>query len=192
MTLMRNGRDRRSENPFRATRGKNACVWDRSADHIRASGHNGCIQRPDTWLHPNASRKRQILFPCTAGAVHTRHIATFCGAHKAFEFASAFEELWIRILLSAAQSARRKRRLSKHPGNFRRTPTDDDRTSQAQGRKFPPSVFMRRAATGLIVNELDPMPVGCGLACAIPRTAAPARRRTARTAPRDRSMRSCR
>jgi hypothetical protein len=43
----------------------------KSADHIRASGHNGCIQRPDTWLHPNASRKRQILFPCTAGAVHT-------------------------------------------------------------------------------------------------------------------------
>jgi hypothetical protein len=26
MTLMRNGRDRRSENPFRATRGKNACL----------------------------------------------------------------------------------------------------------------------------------------------------------------------
>src|SRR5215510_14499347 len=25
MTLMRNGRDRRSENPLRATRGKNAC-----------------------------------------------------------------------------------------------------------------------------------------------------------------------
>jgi hypothetical protein len=35
--------------------------WDRSADHIRASSQNGCIQRPDTWLHPNASRKRQIL-----------------------------------------------------------------------------------------------------------------------------------
>jgi hypothetical protein len=45
--------------------------WDRSADHIRASSHNGCTQTPDTWLHPNASRKRQILFPCTAGAVHT-------------------------------------------------------------------------------------------------------------------------
>jgi hypothetical protein len=48
-------------------------VWDRSADHIRARSHNGCIQRPDTWLHPNDSRKRQNLFPCTAGAgaVHT-------------------------------------------------------------------------------------------------------------------------
>src|SRR6516162_8707836 len=50
-----------------------AVDWDRSADHIRARGHNGCIQRPDTWLHPNVSRKRQILFPCTAGAVHTWH-----------------------------------------------------------------------------------------------------------------------
>src|SRR5262249_14919981 len=39
--------------------------------HIRASSHNGCIQRPNTWLHPNVSRKGQILFPCTAGAVHT-------------------------------------------------------------------------------------------------------------------------
>src|ERR1700704_1212986 len=26
-TLMRNGRDRRSENPISATRGKNACFW---------------------------------------------------------------------------------------------------------------------------------------------------------------------
>jgi hypothetical protein len=34
------------------------------------SGPAGCIQRPDTWLHPNVSRKGQILFPCTAGAVH--------------------------------------------------------------------------------------------------------------------------
>jgi len=25
-------------------------VWDRSADHIRASGQNGRLQRPDTWL----------------------------------------------------------------------------------------------------------------------------------------------
>ena len=74
MTSVRNGRDRRSENPFRATRGKNAAfVWDRSVDHIRASGHNGCIQRPDTWLHPNVSRRRQILLPCIAGAVHTWH-----------------------------------------------------------------------------------------------------------------------
>jgi len=32
-----------------------------SADHIRASGRNGRIQRPDARLHPNDSRKRQIL-----------------------------------------------------------------------------------------------------------------------------------
>jgi hypothetical protein len=32
----------------------------RSADHIRDSGQSGCIQRPDTWLYPNASLKRQV------------------------------------------------------------------------------------------------------------------------------------
>ena len=42
--------------------------WDRSVDHIRAGGQNGCIQRPDTWLHPKVSRKCQIS-SCTAGAV---------------------------------------------------------------------------------------------------------------------------
>jgi hypothetical protein len=31
--------------------------WDRSADHIRARSHSGCIQRPDTWRHPNVSRR---------------------------------------------------------------------------------------------------------------------------------------
>src|SRR5262245_33512314 len=38
-----------------------AFVWDRSADHIRARSQSGCIQRPNTWLHPNASRKRPIF-----------------------------------------------------------------------------------------------------------------------------------
>ena len=33
----------------------------RSADYIRASGHNGCINRPNTWLHPNASLKCPIF-----------------------------------------------------------------------------------------------------------------------------------
>jgi len=47
--------------------------WGRSVDHIRASGQNGCIQRPNTWLHPYRFAKGQILFPCTAGAVHTWH-----------------------------------------------------------------------------------------------------------------------
>jgi hypothetical protein len=48
----------------------------RSADYIRASSHNGCIARPNTWLHPNASLICPI-FSCTAGAVHTWHIASF-------------------------------------------------------------------------------------------------------------------
>ena len=42
-TLMRNGRDRRSENPFWADAIARVPGWDRSADHIRASGHCGCI-----------------------------------------------------------------------------------------------------------------------------------------------------
>ena len=33
----------------------------RSADYIRASGHNGRINRPNTWLHPNASLKCPIF-----------------------------------------------------------------------------------------------------------------------------------
>ena len=45
-------------------------VGTRSADHIRASGHSGCIamevtspfeNRPDTWLHPNASQNVRFL-----------------------------------------------------------------------------------------------------------------------------------
>jgi hypothetical protein len=55
-TLMRNGRDRRSENPGWATRRKSArfCLGPISGSH-QGQRPNGCIQRPDTWLHPNAS-----------------------------------------------------------------------------------------------------------------------------------------
>jgi hypothetical protein len=62
-TLMRNGRDCRSRKTRDGSREERTrgFDWDRSADHIRASSQDGCIQRPDTWLHPNASRKRQIL-----------------------------------------------------------------------------------------------------------------------------------
>jgi len=44
-TLMRNGRDRRSGKPVRATAKKERVLLfgTRSADYIRASGHNGCI-----------------------------------------------------------------------------------------------------------------------------------------------------
>ena len=45
-------------------------VGTRSADHIRASGHSGCIQRPDTWLHPNASPKCQIPLAPRAPSIH--------------------------------------------------------------------------------------------------------------------------
>src|SRR6266403_3212254 len=67
-TLMRNGRDRRSGKPVKchARKERALLVGTRSANHIRASGHSGCTQRPDTWLHPNASRKCRI--PLASGA----------------------------------------------------------------------------------------------------------------------------
>ena len=67
-TLMRNGRDRRSGKPVKchAILERVRLFGTRSADYIRASSHNGCIQRPNTWLHPNASLKCQI-FPLHRG-----------------------------------------------------------------------------------------------------------------------------
>src|SRR5665648_1218096 len=67
-TLMRNGRDRRSGEPVKChARKERVLVFGtRSADYIRASSHNGCIQRPNTWLHPNASLKCPI-FPLHRG-----------------------------------------------------------------------------------------------------------------------------
>ena len=38
----------------------------RSADYIRASSQSGCIQRPNTWLHPNVSLNCPI-FPLHRG-----------------------------------------------------------------------------------------------------------------------------
>ena len=71
-TLMRNDRDRRLGKPVKghAILERTLLVGTRSADHIRASGHSGCIasevtppckNRPDTWLHPNASQKAKFL-----------------------------------------------------------------------------------------------------------------------------------
>ena len=67
-TLMRNGRDRRSGQPAKchARKERERLFGTRSADYIRASSHNGCIQRPNTWLHPNASLKCPI-FPLHRG-----------------------------------------------------------------------------------------------------------------------------
>ena len=72
MTLMRNGRDRRPGNPVtgHARKERVLLVGTRSADHIRASSHNGCTQRPDTWLHPNASLNRQIPLAPRAPSIH--------------------------------------------------------------------------------------------------------------------------
>jgi hypothetical protein len=74
--LMRNGRDRRSEKRVVGHREERtrAPVWDRSADHIRtaataAASHGGkspSENRPDTWLHPDASQRSQI-FPLHRG-----------------------------------------------------------------------------------------------------------------------------
>ncbi len=62
-------------------------VGTRSANHIRAGGHSGCTQRPDTWLHPNASRKRQIPLASRAPSIHgtcaTCHDEVFRSALKA-------------------------------------------------------------------------------------------------------------
>ena len=67
-TLMRNGRDRRSGKPVKCHARKERVLLfgTRSADYIRASGQSGRIQRPNTWLHPNASLKCPI-FPLHRG-----------------------------------------------------------------------------------------------------------------------------
>ena len=70
--MMRNGRDRRLGKPVKghAIVERALLVGTRSADHIRASGHCGCIamevsppfeNRPDTWLHPNASQNARFI-----------------------------------------------------------------------------------------------------------------------------------
>ena len=40
-------------------------IGTRSADYIRASSQSGCIKRPNTWLHPNASLN--VRFPLQRG-----------------------------------------------------------------------------------------------------------------------------
>ena len=70
-TLMRNGRDRRSENPFGPTRYLSACSWlgPISGSHQgqqplrlhRDRGNPPSENRPYTWLHPNTSQKVKLL-----------------------------------------------------------------------------------------------------------------------------------
>src|ERR1700726_2711179 len=112
-TLMRNGRDRRSGKPVKghAILERALLVGTRSADHIRASGHSGCIatgrastrkNRPDTWLHPNASQIGQIPLAPRAPSIHgssrhfaaTQHFGRFWGEAemgRAAEFAVSVE-----------------------------------------------------------------------------------------------------
>jgi hypothetical protein len=70
--LMRNGRDRRSGEPAscHAIDKRVLLIGTRSADYIRASSHSGCIQRPNTWLHPNPSQKCQIPLATRAPSIH--------------------------------------------------------------------------------------------------------------------------
>src|SRR3974377_994009 len=67
-TLMRNDRDCRSGKPGRGHARKERVLLfgTRSADYIRASSQSGCIQRPNTWLHPNVSLNCPI-FPLHRG-----------------------------------------------------------------------------------------------------------------------------
>jgi hypothetical protein len=70
-TLMRNGRDRRSENPSGPPRRKSACFWlgpisgshqgQRPQRPHRDGGSPPRDNRPNTWLHPNASQKVRFL-----------------------------------------------------------------------------------------------------------------------------------
>jgi hypothetical protein len=72
-TLMRNGRDRRLGEPVQchATTDKRVLlIGTRSADYIRASSQSGCIDRPNTWLHPNASLRSQIPLATRAPSIH--------------------------------------------------------------------------------------------------------------------------
>ena len=79
-TLMRNGRDRRSDNPSGPTRYLSAryCLGPISGSHQgqrpqwphRDEGTPPRENRPHTWLHPNASQKSQIPLAPRAPSIH--------------------------------------------------------------------------------------------------------------------------
>ena len=79
-TLMRNGRDRRSGKPVKgqAILERALLVGTRSADHIRASGHNGCIatgqastrKQAGYMAAPERFAKRQIYLAPRAPSIH--------------------------------------------------------------------------------------------------------------------------
>ena len=79
-TLMRNGRDRRSENPSGPTRYLSACCCPGpiSGSHQgqqplrlhRNRGNPPSENRPYTWLHPNASQKVRFALAPRAPSIH--------------------------------------------------------------------------------------------------------------------------
>jgi hypothetical protein len=89
--LMRNGRDRRSENPSGPTRYSSAgdCPGPISGSHQgqrppwlhRDRGNPPSDNRPYTWLHPNASQKSQIPLAPRAPSIMARS-DRYCAATK--------------------------------------------------------------------------------------------------------------
>jgi hypothetical protein len=71
-TLMRNGRDCRWGKPVtcHARKERVFLLGTRSADHIRASGHNGCIQRPDTLMQDRSPPARQNPLATHGRTIH--------------------------------------------------------------------------------------------------------------------------
>jgi len=78
---MRNGRDRRSENPFWATAKKERVLLVGTDQRITSgpaataaaswwSIYPPRDNRPNTWLHPNASQKSQIPLAPRAPSIH--------------------------------------------------------------------------------------------------------------------------
>src|ERR1700719_2299574 len=94
-TLMRNGRDRRSENPSWATAKKERVVMLGTDQRITSGPAAKRLHSKAGYMAaPERFAESQILFPCTAGAVHTwptaemtaadRHgrLLGYCGRHR--------------------------------------------------------------------------------------------------------------
>src|SRR3974377_2603085 len=95
-TLIRNDRDRRSGKPGmgHARKERVLLFGTRSADYIRASSQSGCIQRPNTWLHPNVSLNCPI-FPLHRGRrPYMAHTSPSEGTCSDFENLTAPDYWW--------------------------------------------------------------------------------------------------
>src|SRR5580692_6332253 len=74
--MMRNGRDRRSENPFWATAKKERVLLVGTDQRITSGPAAKRLRSKAGYMAaPERFAESQILFPCTAGAVHTWPIA---------------------------------------------------------------------------------------------------------------------